>query len=90
MGLEKADKGPCEPAPHFITIKTNEHGDLELHPCGGRLFGLVACGLIFVRSVEQDTWVDIDDDELLRQRIHDEVKKAMAERVPGFIRNFHV
>lgn len=74
-------RGPCEKGENFVPMKTNEYGELQIHPCN-------YCGSPYIWSNDQQSFMTFDaDDEALRARATSEVDKAMSEGAPGFRRS---
>jgi hypothetical protein len=72
------EAGPCKTTDGvYLKVMTNEHGEMQLHPCTS--FG---CGAIFV-FIPNDGWVYITND-MLRDRLQAQVKIAIDEQAPGF------
>ena len=72
------EAGPCHVIGGlYLKVMTNEHGEIQLHPCTSNL-----CGAVFV-FIPNDGWVWITND-MLRDRLQEEVKIAIDKRAPGF------
>ena len=70
--------GPCQVEDGvYLTIKNNEHGEIQLHPCTSFL-----CVAIFV-YIPNDGWVFCTDN-MMRDRLEAEVKVAIKNKAPGF------
>ena len=72
------EAGPCKTKDGvYLKVMTNEHGEIQLHPCTNMF-----CGAVFV-FIPNDGWVYITND-MLCDRLQQEVKIAINEKAPGF------
>lgn len=72
------EAGPCRvDRAVYLTVKTNEHGEIQVHPCTSRL-----CSAVFL-FIPNDGWVYCVN-AMMRDRLDAEVKVAIENKAPGF------
>lgn len=71
------EAGPCRVNGEYIKVLTNEHGEIQIHPCTASW-----CSAVFL-FIPNDGWVYVVN-PMMRDRLQQEVKIAINEKAPGF------